>query len=219
MHKLWLSGLFFLCALSSPFATASSAYGVHEDHPYEYSIKKDVYKLYEIYQINSPRKDTYAGSIKKSPFRLRRTYDLSNQAGWQATGVIPIISSGSLYNWAKDIDIYDTRGVKIGFIDGNLATFEAAKFDFYEYDAAGNALKIGTAYSNAQFDRFVVFGTANDPRPIAEINRHLSEKTWTVTVHYPEMIDDRIIRIFSAFAVDYEDQFLKPTSCVNCTIL
>lgn len=127
MRKLF--GLFFcvLFAISSNLAIANS-YGVHEDHAYDFVITKDIYKFSEVYQIKSPLKETYPGSVKRSSFRIRTGYDLSNKDGWQATGITRVISLGTLYPWAKDIDIYDTRGVKIGLIDGNLATTESAKF-------------------------------------------------------------------------------------------
>jgi hypothetical protein len=206
MRKLFLSCVFTLFAIS--YATIASGYGVHEDHPYDFVVTKDVYKFSEIYQIKSPQKETYPGSIKKSSFRIRTNYDLSNKDGWQATGITRIISLGSLYPWAKEIDIYDTRGVQIGFIDGNLATLESAKFTIYDYDETGKATEIGYAYANPSFDRFVILESINNPHPIAELNRNPGDKTWNVSVHYPEKIDDRIIRIFSGFVIDYEDKFL-----------
>lgn len=205
MRKLLTSCLFFLFALS--YATANS-YGVHEDHPYDFIVTKHIYKLSEIYQIKSIQKETYPGSVKKSAFRIRTNYDLSSKDGWQATGITRIISLGSLYNWAKEIDVYDTRGVQIGFIDGNLATLESAKFTIYEYDESGKATTIGFAYANPNFDRFVILPSTSNPHPIAEFNRNFHDNNWGVTMHYPEKIDDRIIRIFAAFVIDHEDKFL-----------
>lgn len=198
----------FLFILFTTYAALANSYGVHEDHPYDFVMTKDIYKFSEIYQIKSPQRETYPGSIKKSAFRIRTNYDLSNKDGWQATGITRIISLGSLYPWAKEIDIYDTRGVQIGFIDGNLATLESAKFTIYDYDESGKATEIGFAYANPTFDRFVILASANNPHPIAELNRNFGDKTWSVSVHYPEKIDDRIIRIFAGFVIDYEDKFL-----------
>ena len=207
MRKLFVS-LLVLFAISSSVFSANSYGGVHENHPYDFLITKDVYKLSEIYQINSPLKETYPGSVKKSAFRIRTNYDLSNKDGWQATGITRIISLGTLYPWAKDIDIYDTRGVQIGLIDGNLATLESAKYNLYEYDESGTATEIGIAYANPDFNRFVILSSSDNPHPIAEMNRNLSDNTWSVSVHYSEKIDDRIIRIFAGFVVDYQDKFL-----------
>ncbi len=182
---------------------------VHEDHPYEMIMSKHIYKFSEVYQIKSPLKDTYPGSVKKSSFRVRTNYDLSNKNGWQATGITRILSLGTLFPWATDIDIYDTRNVQIGMIDGSLATLEAAKFDLYEYDDAGNATMIGVAYADPDFNRFVILSSSDNPHPIAELSRNYSENNWNISVHYPEKIDDRIIRIFAGFVVDYQDKFLS----------
>lgn len=206
MRKLFISCLFSLLAIT--YTTVVNSYGVHETYPYDFLITKDVYKLSEVYQIKSPLKETYPGSVKKSQFRIRSHYDLSNKDGWQATGITRVVSLGSLYPWAKEIDIYDTRGVKIGFIDGNFATIESAKFTLYEYDEQGTATEIGIAYASPIFNRFVIVSTNDNPHPIAELNRYYGDQNWSVSVHYPEKIDDRIIRIFAAFVIDYEDKFL-----------
>lgn len=208
MRKLFLSSLFILFSLPS-FVTHADSYGVHEDQPYNFVISKDVYKLSEIYQINSQLKETYPGSVKKSAFRIRTNYDLSNKDGWQATGITRVISLGSVYPWATDIDIYDTRGVQIGMIDGELATLESAKFTLYDYDEAGKATAVGIAYANPSFNRFTLLTSSTNPHPIAEMNRNFADNTWTVSVHYPEKIDDRMIRIFAGFVVDYQDKFLS----------
>lgn len=211
MSKLIKYCFFFLSILLAPVMAANTIGGVHEDHPYGFLISKDIYKTSEIYQINSELKETYPGSVKKSAFRIRTNYDLSDKNGWQATGITRIISLGSIYSWATDIDIYDTRGVQIGLIDGNLATLESAKFNLYDYDEAGNSAEIGIAYANADFNRFVVLSSSTNPHPIAEMNRNFSDNTWSVTVHYPEAIDDRMIRIFAGFVVDYQDKFMTKT--------
>lgn len=207
MYQALIAWLFVLFTLS-PLAYAEGS-GIHEDHPYNFTITKDVYKFSELYQINSQQKETYPGSVKKSAFRIRSNYDLSDVHGWQATGITRIISLGSLYPWAKDTDIYDTRGVQIGLIDGDMATFESAKFNIYEYDDVGKATQIGSAYANPEFNRFVILSSSNNPHPIAELNRNFSDNTWSVSVHYPEKIDDRIMRIFAGFVVDHQDKFLE----------
>lgn len=188
-------------------------YGIYESHPYEFLIKKSVSRFSEKYIISIPSQTTstypgtYTGAIKKSAFRLRTNYDLSDANGWQATGITRMASMGALYPWATDIDIYDTRDIKIGFIDGNIATFEAARFDLYNYDEKGNAKEVGTALANADFTHFSIT-TPDNYIPIADLTRHSKEDAWTVTVSSPGVIDDRIIRIFAGFVVNYQDKFL-----------
>lgn len=209
MRQIFSLFLLILSIVSSPVVIASNNHGIHTDHPYTFTIIKDVYRFYELYQISAPQNDIYPGTIKKSAFHIRTNYDLSDKDGWQATGITRLVSMGSLYAWATDIDIYDTRGVQIAFIDGSFATLEAAKFNLYEYDEAGAATEVGIAYANADFSRFVIFPSSGAPNPIAEMNRNIREKTWDVTVHYPELIDDRLIRIFAGFVIDYQDKFLS----------
>lgn len=204
MRKSFRSCLFLLFTILSSVALAS----VHEEHPYTFTMSRHVYKTSEQFQIKSTQQDTYPGTVKKSAFRIRDNYDLSNKDGWQATGITRILSPGILYHWAKDIDIYDTRGVKIGVVGGKFATLEAAKFSIYEYDEEGNYKEIAAAYATPDFQRFAILETPDNPHALAEINRNVNEKTWTVSVHYPEKLDDRIVRIFAAFIMDHEDKFL-----------
>ena len=192
------------------FSSQVAIAALHEANPYNFIISKDVYKFSELYQIKSPQNETYSGSVKKSAFRIRTNYDLSNKDGWQATGITRVVSLGALYPWATDIDVYDTRGVKIGFIDGDMATLESAKFNLYDYDEDGTATLSGIAYANADFTRFVMMRSVNDPHIVAELNRNYTEKTWSVSVYYPEQIDDRLIRIFAGFVIDFQDKFLTP---------
>jgi hypothetical protein len=210
MRNLVVSSLVALFVSTSCLAHADSNYGVHEEKPYQFDIKKDIHPTAEVYRINSKVRETYAGSIKKSAFRVRTNYDLSNEHGWQATGITRILSLGALFSWAKDIDIYDTRRVQIGMIDGELATFESAKFSIYTYDEEGVPTRNAIAYANADFSRFIILSeedTNINPIPIAELNR-TEPNNWHISVNYPEKIDDRILRIFAGFVVDYQNKFL-----------
>ena len=192
-------------------------YGVFEDHPYEFVVKKSVSKFSEKYIFSAPTEKTgqtypttYPGVVKKSSFRVRTSYDLSNQNGWQATGITRLLSFGALYSWATDIDIYDTRNVKIGFIDGVVATLESAKYSLYSYDEAGNAKEVAVVLANSDFSHFSI-STPGNYLPIGDLNRNLGQDTWTVTVATPGVVDDRIIRIFAGFVMNYQDKFLAPS--------
>ena len=213
--KFFLSLFFIFFSFLSPQISAHS-YGVYEDHPYEFKIDKSVSKFAETYHIFSPsagsaastNPPTYAGKVKKSAFRIRTNYDLSDQHGWQATGITRILSLGVIYPWATDIDIYDTRGVQIGMIDGHIATLESAKFSIYSYDESGKATEVAIALANNDFTRFS-FSTPTNGLPLAEMFRNANEETWTVLVNTPNVIDDRIVRIFAGFVMNYQDTFLQ----------
>lgn len=203
---------FIFFAILFNLAFTVRAYGIYELNPYQFLINKTVFNYSENYtifapsQTNSLYQSTYAGKIKKSAFRIRTNYDLSDANGWQATGITRLLSLGAIYPWAIDIDIYDTRSVRIGLIDGNIATLESAKFDIYSYDEAGQASKVAVALANVDFTHFFI-STPDNNLLIAELNR--DDKNWLVNVATPGIIDDRIIRIFSGFVVDYQDKFLS----------
>ena len=116
-----------------------------------------------------------------------------------------------MYSWATDIDIYDTRMVKIGFIDGSIATLESARYDLYQYDENGQEKMVGIALANADFTRFTITTPINS-LPIAELVRDLNQNAWTVIVSESGVIDDRIIRIFAGFVTNYQDKFLTATA-------
>lgn len=207
MNKL-LSVFFILFATFVAPAFAQESQSIHENHTYHFLITKGVYQFSELYTITSPSKQTYSGMVKKSFFRIRTHYDLSDQHGWQATGIIRMMSVGTLYPWAVDIDVYDTRGKQIAMIDGSIATFESAKYDLYEYNEAGQANLIGAAYASGDFTRFVIFSASGNPHSLAELTRNFASQQWEVVVHHPELVDDRIIRLFAGFVIDYQDKFL-----------
>ena len=187
------------------FPTLSMA-EIHEDHPYSFEVTKHKHKFSEMYRIKSEKRETYLGAVKKSAFRLLTNYDLSNADGWQATGITRILSVGAIYPWATDIDIYDTRGKQIAMIDGELATFESAKFSLYKYSETGKSSKIGTAYANADFSHFFIIDNGSNVQ-IAELFRDFSGNQWRVAVYMPEKIDDRLVRIFAGFVIHFEDTF------------
>lgn len=201
--------LFFV--LSTAAATAS----VHEDHPYEFDIRRDPYQFATFFQINSH--DTYIGTVKKSSFRIRTNYDLSDANGWQATGIKRVLDPVVFFTWGSKIDIYDTRDEKVGVIYGALLTWEHAAFNLYEYDEKGNYICAGIAYLDRDYDSFTILFPDGGPHPIAKIERQQvsidgAVDFWKVSVYHPERIDDRIVRIFAAFVLDYQDNFRKPGS-------
>ena len=205
----------FLLGLSLlSFNVNASKTDVYETHPYELKVTKSIFNFYENYEIYSPStgsattdySETYPGTVQKSAFRIRTNYDLSDKKGWQATGISRILSLGSLYLWATQIDIYDNNGASIGMIDGNLATIESAKFSLYRYDELGVAHEVAVAVANQDFTQFTLT-TEDSYQPIGELNRDRAAGTWSVVIDTPNVIDDRVVRIFAAFVIDYQDKF------------
>lgn len=206
MKKRIFSAMMLILTCMSSFQANGA---VHETEPYSFDIKKDAYMLHTNFQISSDT--TYNGSVKKSKLRVRVNYDLSDEHGWQATGIKRVASLGIMYPWAGEIDLYDTRGVKFGMIDGQVATTEAAKFSLYAYDEEGDYERIGIAYLNSDMQSITILYSDAGPHPIARLERKPGfnqEDYWNVEVYHPEQIDDRLVRIFAAFALDHQDAFL-----------
>jgi hypothetical protein len=210
--NLLKSSLTYLLTLLLVLSTASViAAGIHEDHPYEFDIRTDPYAFATYFQIDSI--NTYIGTVKKSSFELRTNYDLSDENGWQATGIKNVFNLGTLYAWASEITVYDARNVKIAMIDGQVTTTENAKFSLYEYDEEGDYTLIGVAYLDNDFDSFTILDT--ELQPIAKLERYSvsiegAVDYWHVSVSHPEKIDDRLFRIFAAFVIDNQDYFHEP---------
>ena len=209
--KTWYQKLTRFVLLASIISPVFLSAAIHEDHPYSFTISSDPYAFSTYFQINS--NDSYIGTIKKSSFRIRTNYDLSDENGWQATGIVRVLSLGSFYTWAREIDVYDTRGVKVGMIDGQVGTTEGAKFSFYEYGEEENYTHVGTAYLDGDCDSFTIFPPSSEGiSPIVRMGRVTVSggvDFWEVNVHRSEKIDDRMVRIFAAFVLDHQSDFQK----------
>ncbi|MBA3957106.1 MAG: hypothetical protein H0X51_01745 [Parachlamydiaceae bacterium] len=151
------------------------------------------------------------GSITKSSFRLRTNYDLYDVDGnYEALGICRKLSLGSIFTWATEIDIYDKDGGYVGFVDGQVITGAAAKFSIY--NAMGDC--VGIAYLDLKGASFTVVDPENEQRNLASFKRNYVQSTtdhWDVQVYCPKSIDMRILKMFSAFAVDTQEKFKKDT--------
>jgi hypothetical protein len=203
--------LFVFSLLSCFFAATASLQGADRpEESYHFSIYPNDYALATYFTIQAD--DTYRGVVKKSAFRIRTNYDLSNGDGWQATGIKRAMSLGSIYPWATEVDIYNTRWEHVGMIDGQVVSTAAARFSLY--DAEGN-LK-GIAFMDYSLNRYTIVYPDSEAFPIAECHRHrelIGQDWWDVVVYDNNQIDDRIIRIFAAMACDIQvdiDNYYSP---------
>jgi hypothetical protein len=184
---------------------------VHEDNPYEFDISIDPSSLLSTYfKIHS--EETYKGCVKKSIFLEHVNYELYNEYGLQATGTNQLVTKDALYSWTSKVDIFDTRRVQVGSITGQISTLNDTKFDFYEHDEQGNSKLVAIAYLNRSFDNFSILSPSGENDPIARMDRYCVSTEgnvdfWKTEVYHPELIDDRLIRIFAAFIVDHQDNF------------
>lgn len=179
--------------------------GAQEENQTEYhfSIYEKVYPLATYFTIESD--DTYRGSVKKSLLRIRTNYDLSNSDGWQATGIKRVLSLGSVYSWATEVDIYGTKGDYLGMIDGQVVSTAAARFSIYDLDGQLR----GIAYLDHSLNSYSIVYPDSEAFPIAELHRHqeLDGSTWWhATVYDGAQVDSRILRIFTAMICDIHPQ-------------
>jgi hypothetical protein len=174
--------------------------------PYHLSVQMKKYEYSTFFEIDS--EDSWRGNVKKSKFRLRDNYDLSDKNGWCATGIKRIVSLGSFFNWAAEVDIFGVNGVRLGYIEGKLLT--TAKAKFYIYNREDNLVAI--AYFDIDNKGVTISPPDNETFTLARFNRIFTpdiHDSWEVVVYEPEIIDSRIIRIFAAFCVDVQDSFHK----------
>lgn len=202
-------GLFLLTCLALFTSHAQSTEPVSESS-YTFSLYKQTYALSTFFSIQS--EETYRGVVKKSIFRLRTNYDLSDEHGWQATGVKRVISLGSLYPWATEIDIYDTQWSYLGMIDGQVASTAAARFSIYN---ANNDL-VAIAYLDYSLSTYTIAYPESEAFPIAELHRRKDTSGldwWEVTVYDRRPIDERVLRLFAAMASDLQPKIDKYYKC------
>jgi len=190
-----------LCAL---MLMGSVNAATHEKLPYHFKIQKKEYRYSTYFEIDS--EDTYRGAVKKSRFRVRSHYDLSDSNGWQATGICRLLTLGAFYTWATEIDVYNTEGTWIGMIDGQVMTTAAARFSLYNEDSE----LVGIAFLDKNCQGVTISSPDNDAYTIARFDRiYVLDKVddWEISVFDPEQIDDRLIRIFAAFIIDHQGEF------------
>lgn len=179
---------FFLFKLQA----AHFAYTITE-HPYNFST------YYEMHGM-----ERYEGRIIRKSLSVRTCYDLYDASGkHEGVGICRALSLGAFCGWAREIDIYDVNGKKVGFVDGKFWTTASAKYNIYNEQEQLTAIAY-LDYSGAGFN---VVDSSKSERPLAYLKRNLVD--WNVTLYAKDQLDLRILKIFSAFAVHYQDAFKK----------
>jgi len=171
--------------------------------PLSYSITKNVYLFSTYFEMEG--NDWYEGRVIKNHINIRTVYDLYDRCGGhEGQGICQILSLGTLFSWAKDIDIYDAEGARIGFIDGQLLTTTAAKYGFYNQS---NEL-VANAYLDWNCSAFTIMTPSE--RTIARLKRTFilnDIDSWEVVAYEPELLDLRILKVFSSFVIDCQGDF------------
>jgi hypothetical protein len=172
--------------------------------PFSYSIVEHPYRFSIYFEMQG--KNGFEGRAIKNTLALRTAYDVYDKEGnYQARGIVQSLSLGSLFAWGKDIDVYDFADKKIGFIDGETLTTASAKYTLYDE----HNVWIATAYLDYGCSGFVVM-SAKGNRTIANLRRVFVQNVvdhWDVVLYEPDAIDIRLLKVFSAFAIDYQEYF------------
>ncbi len=189
--------------------TASVSAATHAPEPYEFVISQNDYRLSTLFSIDSG--DTYSGQVKKSRIRPWASYDLSNADGWQASAQYKWTNTSWIFGQSMmEMWVYDTDGYAFALIDGQMVTTTPARYTVTTYEG-GEEQTVAVINLNDARDAFTFYFPEDETRRIAEMRRVIiadARDHWTVRVLHPERIDDRIIRLFAAWAIDNQSTFL-----------
>lgn len=168
-----------------------------------YTITENSYLLSTYFEMKG--NDRYMGRVVKESLSIRTIYDLYDPLGnREAQGICHLFSLGTVYPWAREITVYDTGGKQVGFIQGKLLTTTTARFDFYNDE---NRL-VGHGYLDWNASAFTIM-TENE-RTIARLKRNFivdDVDSWKVDQYNDQELDPRILKVFSAFAIDSQEFF------------
>ncbi len=178
-----------------------------------FSVHQKDYKLSTVFELDADGKPY--GSVIKSSLRflkpLRDSYDVYDENGtWYATGIGRIFCTGLFKPWGAEFDVYDTRGNRIGVIDGQVVTTESAKYSIYN----ANGDRVAIAYLDLSNAGIAIVHPEKTTKIYARLTRKFVQSQidhWEVNIYDTEIIDPRIIKVFSAFAVDYQEYFKADT--------
>ncbi|MBA3238384.1 MAG: hypothetical protein H0T62_08590 [Parachlamydiaceae bacterium] len=198
MKKVLLSTLFFLFACILP--VFSNEHGDH--HFLTFDVHRQDTTFSSIFDCVGEH--DFLGTVVKSSFRVRTNYDLYSVHGeFEGTGICRVLTLGVIFDWAREIDIYDKNDYYIGTIDGQAATTEKAKFSIYNR----NSERVGIAYLDSTHT-FKICDPNNENHYLAIIKRNFEGvDCWRTTVYDEDQIDLRILKVFCAFITDRQNSF------------
>jgi hypothetical protein len=155
--------------------------------------------------LNITSEHAYLGSIVKSPFRIRTSYELFGPKGdYEGVGICRFITLGGGV-WQAQIDLYDTKKIKIGAIEGEAAPHTTTQFFLYNEEREC----VGIARLDFSNSKFIIVHPSTE-QPLVSFKRNYVRGIvdyWNVTIHVLDAIDLKLIKIFAAFAVDSQDEF------------
>ncbi|PCI93832.1 hypothetical protein COB11_04690 [Candidatus Aerophobetes bacterium] len=173
---------------------------------YKFTMTKKIYNFGGGTEFELDSDDIPISYVTKPFFSLNTNYVLKGCEGIEATGTVQILSMGSIFPWAKDLDILDGNGNYLGMIDGEALTTADAKFSIYN----ANGDKVAIAYLDDNKTGFNIVHPDNYSRVIARMKREYVNDipdAWSTKVYQGDDVDPRLLKIFAALAVDTEGLF------------
>lgn len=162
-------------------------------------------------EFNFKKGDVSQGkAFRTGLFCPRYFYDLYDcRNNFEARGITRAISWGMLASWGMEIDVYDAASAYVGLIQGQFLTKSRAKFIFYT--ARGEMA--GAAYLDTNSSDFIIVSPVDESLIMAKLKgKTFGDLTsWEMkAADIPLTIDERLLKIFSAFVSDYHDYFDPP---------
>jgi hypothetical protein len=178
--------------------------------PQHFSIEKKEYDNDTQFEILSD--DVDPGIISKISSYTRVGYELYGLNGWEATGITRALSFGSLFIWAKEVDIYDKdendEWQWIGMVEGWLFPSGMSKYDLCNEKNEC----IATAWLDNECSSYTLYAPESSTRFLGSFRRQFIDDicdSWDATIYEPEAFNPKLLRIFSAFICDTQDLFKR----------
>lgn len=197
------SFIFFLCTFSELIDAAQTLpFKKHQTLSFE--VRQHDYMFSTILNITSDH--SHLGSIVKSPFRIRTSYELLNPKNeYEGVGICRFLTLGG-GTWEAQIDVYDAKKIKIGEIRGEVIPNRPIQFFLYNDEN----ICLGIACLDSLKSKFTIVHPENDQQRLVVLKRNYVRGIvdyWNVTINVIDAIDLRLIKIFAAFAIDSQDEF------------
>jgi hypothetical protein len=206
MKKVLFLGLCF-----SAFCASSYAEDHHHEKSYKFSIHQKDYRFCTDFEMDTHGKPF--GLARKSVMRwlkpVRNTYDIYNADGdYQGVGIGHIACLGFFkrWSWGAEFTVWDKTGAKVGVIDGQFWSTEPARFKIS--NAKGDC--IAYAYLDRSDAGFTIVHPQKDTHIYGRFTRNFVQDqidSWDAVVYDPDAVDELIVKVFAAFAVDTQEYF------------
>ena len=207
IHCLVLS--FFI--LLASFCGAEETPDDYEGH-YRFTIRETKYSLSDEFELE--KEGVHFGRVLKNKIKIpgRTHYRLHDEdEQLEAVGITSFFK-GIIWNWATQLDVYDHNGDVIGRISGEVFTTRT-NFRFYDENdqLVGLAYLAEGAHMTEKGTGFTIKHPENEYYNMVMFDRIPMEgeiDPWEVHV-YDELIDSRLLKVFSAFVVDRQGLFFE----------